>query len=228
MNGKYINKEGAESLYYMGCYGIGVSRTLAALYEQCTVRDNKELPCGFVLPNEIAPFKVQIVVKVENEGKLQTANKIYELLYSKGIFAIIDDRENISLGAKIKDVKVLGTPYMIVIGDKQEGTNFELENNKTGNREILQKKQRTVPEHPVYLRGGFPLLGKKQNGDRSRRMHAAFIGDIREGLSYFTFHTFRMMPLKSCDHSGVQTKRALLSQAYLLSAGASKVGAARK
>ena len=137
MNGKYINKDGNECLYYMGCYGIGVSRTLAALYEQCTVRDNKGLPCGFVLPNEIAPFKVQIVVKVENEEKLQTANKIYELLQAKGISAIIDDRENITLGAKIKDVKVLGTPYMIVIGDKQEGTNFELENNKTGDREIL-------------------------------------------------------------------------------------------
>ena len=137
MNGKYINKDGNECLYYMGCYGIGVSRTLAALYEQCTVKDNKGLPCGFVLPNEIAPFKVQIVVKVENEEKLQTANKIYELFQSKGISAIVDDRENITLGAKIKDVKVLGTPYMIVIGDKQEGNNFELENNKTGDREIL-------------------------------------------------------------------------------------------
>lgn len=138
MNGKYINKEGNESLYYMGCYGIGVSRTLAALYEQCTVRDNKGLPCGFVLPNEVAPFKVQIVVKVENEEKLQIANKIYDLLQSKGISAIIDDRENITLGAKIKDVKVLGTPYMVVIGDKQEGNTFELENNITGDKEILE------------------------------------------------------------------------------------------
>ena len=141
MNGKYINKDGNECLYYMGCYGIGVSRTLAALYEQCTVRDNKGLPCGFVLPNEIAPFKVQIVVKVENEEKLQTANRIYELFQAKGISAIVDDRENITLGAKIKDVKVLGTPYMIVIGDKQEGNNFELENNKTGDREILTIEQ---------------------------------------------------------------------------------------
>ena len=58
-------------------------------------------------------------------------------MQKEGIGTILDDRENITIGAKIKDCKVLGTPYMIVIGDKQEGEMLELENIATGEKEIL-------------------------------------------------------------------------------------------
>ena len=141
MNGKYIGKDGKESLYYMGCYGIGVSRTVAALYEHCLINDEKWGPCGFVLPESVAPFKVQIVPKMENTEKVELATKLYETLKEKNIGAIIDDRENITIGAKMKDCKVLGTPYLVVIGDKQEGENIELENMKTGEKEILTIEQ---------------------------------------------------------------------------------------
>ena len=141
MNGKYTNKEGKEALYYMGCYGIGVSRTLAAVYEQAVVKDEKYGPCGFVLPESIAPFKVQIVPKVENEEKLKVAEKIYNSLKKEKINSIIDDRDTITMGAKIKDCKILGTPYLIVIGDKQEGDVFELENMLTGEKEELNLEQ---------------------------------------------------------------------------------------
>ena len=134
MNGKYINQEGKETLYYMGCYGIGVSRTAAALYEQCLINDEKWGPCGFVLPKSVAPYLLQIVPKVESEEKMQVANKLYQKLQQNGIGAILDDRENLSIGAKIKDVKVLGTPYLVVIGDKSEGENLEVENNLTGEK----------------------------------------------------------------------------------------------
>ena len=137
MNGKYINQEGKESLYYMGCYGIGVSRTLAALYEECLINDEKWGPCGFILPESVAPFKVQIVAKMENEEKAKFAKNLYEIMQKEGIGTILDDREKITMGAKIKDCKILGTPYMIVIGDKQEGEMLELENIATGDKEIL-------------------------------------------------------------------------------------------
>ena len=137
MNGKYINQEGKESLYYMGCYGIGVSRTLAALYEECLINDEKWGPCGFTLPESVAPFKIQIVPKIENEEKVKLANNLYEKLQQENIGAILDDREKITMGAKIKDCKILGTPYMIVIGDKQEGDMLEIENIKTGEKEVL-------------------------------------------------------------------------------------------
>ncbi len=137
MNGTFTNKEGKESLYYMGCYGIGVSRTVAALYEQCLIKDAKWGPCGFVLPENIAPFKVQIVPKMDNEEKVEMAKKLYTKLKENGVEAILDDRENLNIGSKIKDCKVLGTPYLVVLGDKTEGENLELENIKTGEKETI-------------------------------------------------------------------------------------------
>ena len=141
MNGKYIGQDGKENLYYMGCYGIGVSRTLAALYEQCVIIDEKYGPCGFVLPESVAPFKLQIIPKMENEQKGKFANKIYNELQKENISSIIDDRETVTMGAKIKDCKVLGTPYLAVIGDRQEGENIELENIKTGEKIIVTLKE---------------------------------------------------------------------------------------
>lgn len=137
MNGKYINQEGKETLYYMGCYGIGVSRTVAALYEQCLINDSKWGPCGFSLPESVAPYRIQIVPKMDNEEKVKFANELYVRLQKEGIDAILDDRENLNMGAKIKDCKILGTPYLVVIGDKQEGENIELENIKTGERTTI-------------------------------------------------------------------------------------------
>ncbi len=132
MNGKFINNEGTESLYYMGCYGIGVSRTTATIYEANVVNGKDGKPCGFVLPESVAPYKIQIIPKMENEEKVALAEKIYDRLNKKGIECILDDREKISLGAKIKDVKILGTPYMLVVGEKATENELEIENVKTG------------------------------------------------------------------------------------------------
>lgn len=132
MNGKFISSEGTESLYYMGCYGIGVSRTTATIYEANVVNGKDGKPCGFVLPESVAPYKIQIIPKMENEEKVALAEKIYNKLNKKGIECILDDREKISLGAKIKDVKILGTPYMLVVGDKAMENELEIENVRTG------------------------------------------------------------------------------------------------
>ena len=139
MNGKFINQDGKESLYYMGCYGIGVSRTVAALYEQCLINDEKWGACGFVLPYNIAPFKLQIIPKVEDEAKMEMAEIITQKLNFIGAGTIIDDRENMSIGAKIKDAKILGTPYILVLGDKMEGDILEIEDTRTG-----EKTQTTI------------------------------------------------------------------------------------
>ena len=141
MNGKYTDKEGKESLYYMGCYGIGVSRTLAALYEQCVIKDNKQNPCGFYLPEKIAHYKVQIVPKMYDEEKVKMAKDLYETLQKEGIGVILDDRDNVNIGAKIKDCKVLGTPNLIVIGERTKGENLELENTKTGEKITVTKSE---------------------------------------------------------------------------------------
>lgn len=141
MNGKFTNQDGKESLYYMGCYGIGVSRTVAALYEQCLINDEKWGPCGFSLPKSVAPFKLQIIPKMDNTERRKEAVELYEHLKKQGIDTILDDRENVNIGSKIKDAKILGTPYVVVLGDKIDGNELELEYLKTGEKKLINKEE---------------------------------------------------------------------------------------
>ena len=132
MNGYFTDSEGQQSPYYMGCYGIGVSRTVAALYEQNLIKDKNGIPCGFALPRAVAPYAIQIIPKVESEEKFAFAMNLYNKLQEAGINVIIDDREKVTMGAKIKDSKILGTPFITVIGDRQEGEIISLEDARTG------------------------------------------------------------------------------------------------
>lgn len=137
MNGTYIAQDGKSALYYMGCYGIGVSRTVATIYEESVLKDENGKVNGFVLPESVAPYKLQIIPKMDNEEKVKEANEIYNTLTDKSIGVILDDRNINSIGVKIKDCKVLGTPYMAVLGDKVENGKIELENVRTGEKEII-------------------------------------------------------------------------------------------
>lgn len=134
MNIGFIDKDGKQKPYYMGCYGIGVSRLLAAIYENSVIKDKEEKVTGIALPEQIAPYILQIIPKVENEDKMKQAEEIYKKLQGK---AILDDRKDISMGARIKDCKILGTPYMAILGDKVEEGKIELENSKTGEKNII-------------------------------------------------------------------------------------------
>ena len=137
MNGTYIDREGKQSLYYMGCYGIGVSRTVATIYEESVLKNDNGKVQGFVLPESVAPYKLQIIPKIDNEEKVKEAEELYKKLSDNNIESILDDRKIDSIGAKIKDCKVLGTPYMAILGDKVENGKVELENVKTGEKEII-------------------------------------------------------------------------------------------
>ena len=138
MNIGFVDKDNTQKPYYMGCYGIGVSRLVAAIYENSVIRDEKGTAAGISLPEQIAPYIVQIIPKLDNKQKVKDAEKIYNEFEGK---AILDDRENVSMGAKIKDCKILGTPYMIILGDKVEDGMTELENTKTGEKEIIKISQ---------------------------------------------------------------------------------------
>lgn len=137
MNGTYTAQDGKQALYYMGCYGIGISRTVATIYEESVLKDENGKVQGFVLPESVAPYMLQIIPKMDNEEKVKEANELYSKLSEKGIGAILDDRNISSIGVKIKDCKVLGTPYMAVLGDKVEKGKVELENVRTGEKEII-------------------------------------------------------------------------------------------
>ena len=141
MKAMFIDKDGKEKPYYMGCYGIGVSRMVAAIYEMSVIKDDQGKIEGIALPYNIAPFKIQIIAKMDDEEKVKEAKALYEKLGKLGIESIIDDRENINFGARIKDAKVLGTPYIAIFGGKVENGKVELEETKTGKKEIITTEE---------------------------------------------------------------------------------------
>ncbi len=133
MGGTYVNSNNSLSHYVMGCYGIGVSRTLAMVYEANAIVKNDKVE-GVALPLNIAPYKLYIVPKTDDSSKYAVANKIYEELNKNGVSVLIDDREDLSIGAKIKDSKITGTPFVVVCGKSIDNGILELENNKTGEK----------------------------------------------------------------------------------------------
>jgi len=122
----FKDENGEDKPYYMGCYGIGLGRIIACLIENNIIKENNQIK-GFSLPLEIAPYKLQIVYK---EDKKDIAFDLYNKL---NISAIIDDREGYSLGNRIKDAYVLGTPFIAIIGDKFDGK-LEIEKTSTGEK----------------------------------------------------------------------------------------------
>ena len=129
----YIDENNEKKPYYMGCYGIGLGRIIACLIENNTIKENDKIK-GFALPYGIAPYKVQIIY---NEKNKKEGEKLYTYLLQNNINAIIDDRENLNVGNRINDVYVLGTPKMIILGNKFDGSNYEIEDTKTNKKEVV-------------------------------------------------------------------------------------------
>lgn len=130
MNATYIDEFSQNKNYIMGCYGIGVSRTLAMLYENSIVtKDNKFT--GIALPINISPYLIYIIPKDDDSEKLNIATSVYQELSTNEVPVLYDDRINLSIGSKIKDSQILGIPYTVVFGKTLEDNHLEIENNKT-------------------------------------------------------------------------------------------------
>ena len=128
MGATYLDESGRPQHIIMGCYGIGVGRTMAAAIEQNHDKD------GIKWPPAIAPFKVIILpLNMDSERTLSTAEVIYKGLEDDDIEVVMDDRGE-RPGVKFKDADLLGIPYQIVIGDKGL------------NRGIIEIKNRTTRE----------------------------------------------------------------------------------
>lgn len=126
MNACYTDENGKLNPYIMGCYGIGVSRTMAAAIER--YHDDY----GIVWPIEIAPYHVDVVpVDVNNEEQLKIATQIYEKLLTLGIEAVIDDRAD-RAGVKFKDADLIGFPMRITVGKTISEGLVEFKTRKDG------------------------------------------------------------------------------------------------
>lgn len=138
MSASFTDKDGKEKPFVMGCYGIGVSRVLATVYEANLVKNKKGIPAGSSLPKEVAPYPLHIIYK---EEKKKEAEELYKYLEDNGIETIIDDREDISLGARIGDCNILGTPYLTIFGDKTEKGIIAIESTKDGEKIEFNKEE---------------------------------------------------------------------------------------
>ena len=132
MNCTFLDENGKENPMVMGCYGIGVSRTMAACIEQNNDKD------GMIWPVAIAPYEVLVVpVNTKDEASTAKAEEIYETLKKAGVEAVIDDR-NERPGVKFKDADLIGYPLRVVVGPKTlaEG-NIEVKARRTGEVTML-------------------------------------------------------------------------------------------
>jgi prolyl-tRNA synthetase len=130
MNAKFLDVNGKEQFFVMGCYGIGVTRVVAASIEQN--HDDK----GIIFTPSIAPFEV-LIVNVDPKSKecVATAQKLHDLLESKGIDALVDDRDE-RPGVKFNDADLIGAPMQLIVGSKNTDK-VEAKNRKTGDRTEL-------------------------------------------------------------------------------------------
>jgi prolyl-tRNA synthetase len=129
MNAMYLDSEGRLKPVIMGCYGIGVSRILAATIEQS--HDEK----GIIWPISIAPFKVSLIaINVDDTSILKSAEDIYKALLDEGIDVLFDDR-NCRAGVKFKDSDLIGIPVKMIIGRNYiENKKLEIELRKEGTK----------------------------------------------------------------------------------------------
>lgn len=113
MNAAIVNEAGKNQIMVMGCYGIGISRVVAAAIEQG--HDER----GIIWPNELAPFQVAIcpMNMYKSDRLVDTVEKVYRELTEAGIEVLLDDRK-VRAGFMFSDMELIGIPHRIVIGDR--------------------------------------------------------------------------------------------------------------
>jgi len=112
MNATFLDREGKERHMIMGCYGIGVGRTVAAAIEQGCDEN------GIVLPLSIAPFEVDVLpVNSSHAESMELADSVYKALKDRRVDVVMDDR-NERPGVKFKDCDLIGIPLRVTIGER--------------------------------------------------------------------------------------------------------------
>ncbi|UEB33992.1 proline--tRNA ligase [Finegoldia magna] len=125
MNATFLDENGKEQFFWMGSYGIGVTRSVSAIVEQN--HDDK----GMIWPLVVAPYHVIItVVNTKNEEQNTLAEKLYEKLILQGVEVLLDDRKE-RVGVKFNDRDLIGIPLRITVGKKATEDIVEFSERKT-------------------------------------------------------------------------------------------------
>lgn len=134
LGANFLDAQGKLNPIIMGCYGIGVSRLIAAIIEQNHDAD------GIIWPLEIAPYKAIILpLDVTDKEVMQNAMDIYQQLSAKEIDVLLDDRDE-RAGVKFKDAELIGIPVIIIIGKKNlKEQKIEIKSRKDKSTVLLDK-----------------------------------------------------------------------------------------
>ncbi|MCT2534559.1 proline--tRNA ligase [Aquibacillus koreensis] len=135
MGASYLDDQGKSNTMVMGCYGIGVSRTLAAIVEQ--FHDEK----GITWPQAVAPFHVHLLtINAKKDDQRELGDQLYEILKNAGIEVLYDDRKE-RAGVKFADSDLIGIPYRITVGKRAEEGYVEFKHRSTGEQIELHQSE---------------------------------------------------------------------------------------
>jgi len=126
--------ENGEKVYpIMGCYGIGISRTMGVLVER--FHDDK----GIIWPKEVAPFQIHLLQIGSDKKVEQAALKLYQKLNDKGVEVLYDDRIDKTAGEKFMDADLIGIPLRVVVSERSLAENsFELKQRESQKTELVK------------------------------------------------------------------------------------------
>jgi prolyl-tRNA synthetase len=127
-----LDDKGDENVFVMGCYGIGVTRTVAAAIEQ--YHDE----AGIIWPTSLAPYQVLILpVTMKDSTIVEISEDLYEQLIALGVEVLYDDRDE-RAGVKFKDGDLVGIPFRICVGERnvQRGL-VEVRERRSGTIELI-------------------------------------------------------------------------------------------
>ena len=131
MNARFIDENGDKKPFIMGCYGIGVTRTMASVIEQHHDEN------GIIWPLSVAPYHVSIIpVNIKDAEQMKIANELYKKLKAMRIDVIMDDR-NERAGVKFKDSDLMGIPMRITVGKKINEGNVEFKLRNSADIDII-------------------------------------------------------------------------------------------
>ncbi len=135
MGANFLDENGRNQPMIMGCYGIGVSRVLAAIVEQ--YHDEN----GIVWPKAVTPFDVHVIpVNMKNEAQASLAEEIYAELKNSGMAVLMDDRHE-RPGVKFADADLIGLPVRVTVGKKAEERIVEVKWRETGDMEEISVEE---------------------------------------------------------------------------------------
>ncbi|ASS37597.1 proline--tRNA ligase [Mogibacterium pumilum] len=131
MSATYKDENGEDQIYWMGCYGIGITRTMQAIVEQS--HDDK----GIIWPMSVAPYHVIVtVINPADEVQMKIANKIESELEAKRVEVLVDDRDE-RAGVKFNDADLIGIPVRITVGKLAKDGNVEYKLRREEGNEVM-------------------------------------------------------------------------------------------